>query len=622
MTSSKRRLLTGRHLWLLPALLGVLALLGPAIGLGQESQRQIIVIALLALCASGLNLAWGYGGELAVGQLAVYCLGAYITGWMSTQGYDLAWGLLASTAGAALIGLVVGLPALRISGWGLAMSSFFLIILIPNVLEILRDQTGGQIGMLGIQEPVLFGQPLSDTAFYVLVVVVLLAWLFVMRNLVVSRHGSALRVMRESPVLATSLGISVRRLKLTAYVLGAVPAGIAGALFAFVNRFLSPESFTFSAAILIIAASVLGGLETVYGAVIGATILTIGPNEIASFNEFGDIVFGVFLIVGGVVLSNTKVRLGIVRIKRAAMMWGDSPPEVAAGAGAVPIEAVLDAIDGAQLTVEGVSKSFGGNRAVNQVSLVAEPGRITALIGANGSGKTTLLNLISGYYRHDGGTISLGDQQLRTGKPVAVARLGVARTFQTPIIPQSMSTEEAVIVGRYVRDRCGMLPAMLRLPGYQRVRRRDRDAAANWLGATGLADHSAEIATALPLGSRRLVEVARAMATGARLLLLDEVASGLSADDIDILADLLRRVRDAGATVVLVEHNFALVSALADKIVVLERGEVISEGTPEHVRNDPAVARSYLGELADSGLDLPVETVGKALAPTYGGIDD
>jgi branched-chain amino acid transport system permease protein len=584
---------SGRTLWVVPAIGGLLLLLAPWLGVGAGSLRQVIVISLLALCASGLNLAWGYAGELAVGQLAMYCMGAYVSGWMSVHGYDLAYALVASAAAAAVLGLVVGLPSLRFGGWGLAMSSFFLIVLIPNIVGLFPSETGGQIGLIGIGAPVLFGLALSNNGFYVVVIVCLIAWLAIMRNLVTSRHGSALKVVRDNPVLASALGLNVRRLKLSAYVIGAIPAGVAGALFVFLDRFISPDSFGFDAAVLIIAASVLGGLETVYGAVFGAAILTIIPDNIASFNQYADIVYGAFLVLGGALLANDKVRLGVAQLKRRALDWRLPP-----NPGGPSTEIAMTSIPGASLTVQEVSKSFGGVSALKSVSLEAKPGEITALIGANGSGKTTLLNIISGYYKCDSGTVFLGSDRLPLGQPMKVARMGVARSFQTPIIPRSMTTAEAVSVGRYSHDYAGLLTAMLRLPRYARVRARDTRTAQQWLRATGLSHEERALASALPLGSRRLLEVARALASGGGVLLLDEVASGLDTKDIGVLGDLMREIRNAGATIVLVEHNFSLVCDVADTIYVLDRGALITHGTPDEVRNDEAVARSYLGELA------------------------
>jgi len=584
--------LNGPRLWTVALLLGVLAIFAPWLGVGPADLRQWMLVAILALSVSGLNLAWGYGGELAIGQLAMYALGAYVTGWMVTEGHDLALALVASAMAAAALGLLTSLPALRVSGWGVAMASFFLIIMIPQVVKLFPDQTGGSIGLIGIPGPVLFGHELDDNQFYALVMVCLVAWLAVMRNLVTSRHGSALRVMRESPVLAASLGLSVPRLKITAYTLGAVPAGLAGSLFVFVDRFLAPDYFDFGAAILIIAAAVLGGAETVYGAVVGAAVLTILPERFGVFDTYAEIVFGIFLVVGGVFLTNPRLKNKLDSLKLSIRNWGEDRADERSD---VEI-AGFAALERHGMVVDSISKSFGGNRALNRVSLEARPGEITALIGANGSGKTTLLNIISGFYRADEGTVELDGIALPLGRAARTAKSGVARTFQTPIVPSSMTTEEAVVVARYVRDYCGMPSSMLRLPKHRAVARRDASAAKTWLTTTGLQGKAQELAKGLSLGDRRMLEVARALGTGSSVLLLDEVASGLDPVDLERLSALLRAVRDAGGTVILVEHNFRLVCDIADSIYVLERGELIAHGDPASIQQDEAVARSYLGE--------------------------
>jgi branched-chain amino acid transport system permease protein len=592
MTNIAHRLgLNGRRLWILPLGLGILAILAPWLGVAPGDLRQWMLVAILALTVSGLNLAWGYGGELAIGQLAMYALGAYVSGWMAVEGYDLALAIVVAALAAAALGLVTGLPALRVSGWGIAMASFFLIVMIPQVVKLFSEQTGGPVGMLGIPAPVFFGLELDDDQFYALVLAFLVLWLALMRNMVNSRHGAALRVMRESPVLASSLGLNVRRLKITAYAVGAIPAGVAGALFVYVDRFIAPDYFDFGAAILIIAAAVLGGIETVYGAIFGAAVLTILPHNFGAFDNYAEIVFGAFLVLGGVLLTSTRLKDGLAGLKLRIRNWG-----VVDDDNALPLQAVIPELGRRRVVVDSVSKSFGGNQALKQVSMEARPGEITALIGANGSGKTTLLNIISGYYRVDTGGIFLDDEPLPLGKAARTARRGIARTFQTPIVPSSMTTEEAVEVGRYVHDPVGIPSSMFRLPRHRAVSARDAEQARTWLTATGLQAEAKSLASSLSLGDRRMLEVARALATDSSVLLLDEVASGLDAGDLERLSELLHAVTRAGGTVIIVEHNFRLVCDIADSIYVLERGEVIAHGDAAAIQRDPAVARSYLGE--------------------------
>jgi branched-chain amino acid transport system permease protein len=255
----------------------------------------------------------------------------------------------------------------------------------------------------------------------------------------------------------------------------------------------------------------------------------------------------------------------------------------------------LAPLPGARLEVSGLVKRFGGLQALGGVSLTAEPGQITALIGPNGSGKTTLLNMVCGYYRTDAGTIRIGASDITGAKTYRVARAGVSRTFQTPLFPEDISVREAVAAGMYMPRYVGMLSSILRLPSYRRTAKADRAETTTVLRLVGV-DHLADVeAASLPAGTRRLVEVARALASKPKVLLLDEVASGLDEDEIERLADLIRAIRDAGTTVVLVEHNFKLVLELADVIRVLAQGELIASGTPAEIENHPRVLAEYLG---------------------------
>lgn len=580
---------SGLPLWIIPVLLGVLVLLLPHVDADYSLIRQVQLALVLSLLVSGLNLSLGYAGELAIGQAAMYAAGAYAAGYLSSKGHtDILLQLVVAGLAALVVGLLTGIPGLRLGSWSLAMTSFFLVLLIPDVIAIFKDQTGGHNGLSGILPPTLFGRPLTPDDYYMVIVVVTAAWFAVMRNIAVSRHGTALRVLKQSPVLASSMGISVFRMKLLAYALGALPAGLAGALFASLDLYISPEAFSFTLATTVLAASVLGGSATVYGALVGAFILQFGLNQTTDFDRYSLLVTGGFLIVGGVLLTG-----GLTGLARALWSRLAGPEEVTRPDGAGGEE--MPTLSGARLEVSGVSKAFGGNQALAGVDLTATPGRVTALIGPNGSGKTTLLNMICGFYRTDAGTIRLGDRELQGRAPSTVARAGVARTFQTPNIPQGITVLEAVMSGRYSTHRATVLEAVFRLPRYRRVRREDYAEARRMLDLVGIRHLEGFEAVALPLGQRRLLEVARSLVSRPGVLLLDEVASGLDEDEVERLAEVVRRVRDAGGTVVLVEHNFALVLSLADEIVALAHGQLMARGTPEEIENDPRVMSEYLG---------------------------
>jgi branched-chain amino acid transport system permease protein len=579
----------------------------PFLGADAFVTLQVMLIAVMSMIVSSLNLSLGYAGELALGQVAVYAVGAYVAGYLGVHGHtDALLQLLAGGAAALIVGLLVGIPGLRFGGWSLAMSSFFLVLIIPDLVTLSGNQIGGFAGLSGIPVLTLFGQQLGTRATYVFIVVVAVAWFVIFRNIVTSRFGNGLLVLRQSPVLASSVGISVYRMKLLAYAVAAVPAGLAGVLFTQVDGFIAPSTFSFGLAIAILAASILGGQRSVYGAVFGAALLTLAPLEFTSFTRYSTIIYGVFLVAFGVLLSQGLA--GILRPYARRWVPGSRPSIVpaAAPAGDAPH---LGLRGGVQLEVTSACMRFGGIAALDDVSLTARPGEVTALIGPNGSGKTSLLNAVSGFYRVSSGTISIDGRPVQSYPAYRVARLGVARTFQTPSMPTALTTTEVVASGRFSRTKPSLLPTSLRSRRYWRVRRDDARQAAAILDALGLAQFADREAASLPLGTRRLVEVGRALATGAQVLLLDEVAAGLDEAELDHLAGILRTIRDAGVTVVLVEHNFDLVLRLADVIYVLSQGRLVAVGPPDQIRANVEVERVYLGRTPDTVLQRGFESL-------------
>lgn len=574
--------------WLLPLLILLVLAALPLFGLGVYWRQQLILIAIYTLIVSGLNLSWGYGGELALGQVAIFAGGAYTAAILFKHGVtELEIVLPAAIVVAGVLGFISGLPGFRLSGWALALSSFFLVLLIPNLVSIFEAETGGHRGIIGIIGPSLFGYRLVGNAFFWFVIGVTFLWLIVMRNLVTSRYGLGLQVMHQSPRLADSLGASVPFLRVSAYVIGALPAGIAGSLFVYYVGIVVPTSFTLAVAISIIAASLVGGSASVWGAPVGAALLVLGPLQAAAFEQYSLIVYGLFLILVG-----TIFRGGIASLARRLMRRVlPEPTGATVSASAAPALR----IPGEHLEVHDVAKSFGGLRALTGADLTAEPGQITALMGPNGAGKTTLLNAICGMVRAEGGSIRLGGRELVGSRSVDIARSGVGRTFQTPQIPEHLSVLEVVESGRLRHGRLGLWGALLRLPSFRRTRRADRSAALEALEFAGLADLAHQRAVDLPLGTRRLLEVVRVVAAAPGVLLLDEPAAGLDDTGLSELRTLLRRAKEGGATVVLVEHNVPFVMSVADHVVVMDMGRTLVTGTPDEVRTNETVIATYLG---------------------------
>ncbi len=613
-----RWLLGERLPFALPMVLALAVILFPFWSGSNYWMLEIPLILCFALVVSGVNLSFGFAGELQLGQVFMFAIGAYIPMVLATQGVttDVIVLMVVGALVATVSGVFVAVPAMRIGGWALAMASFFLVITIPDLTSIFQSDTGGLNGLTNIPNPSLFGIPLGETGLFEVTAVVTVLWFACYRNLVTSRYGVVFRVLRESPVLTQSLGFSTFRLKTSVYTLGALPAGVAGCLYGFLTLVLEPTDFGFNLGIGTVAASLFGGTESVYGVLFGAAVLQLGPEKSAVFSNYSPVVYGGFLILAAVLLRGGVASLGKVGLHKVAL-WLD--PSLAS-------ETILDAnpgvdsgfdrlthhghrpahesrtgsglvkLMGQRLDVTGINMSFGGVRALQDVTLSAEPGRVTALIGSNGSGKTTLLNVICGYAKPQSGSVTLDGQDLLRKKPHQIARLGIGRTFQTPAIPRGVSVRDVVASGRYAKDHLGFLASIFRVPRYWRAQRADRREAMALLDRVGLAGIAAQEAASLPLGTRRLVEVVRALCAGPGLILLDEPASGLNEEEATRLAALVGMMAQAGAAVIVIEHNFRFIRSISHSINVLHLGRLIATGTAEEIAEDRQVIESYLGE--------------------------
>lgn len=554
-------------------------------------------IGLAALVAMGLVLLTGVGGMTSFGQACFMGFGAYATAVLTTQWGWSPWATLpVSLAVTGLAALVLGALTVRLAGhylplgtlaWGLAVYYLFGKI----------DMLGRHDGIVGIPPLAIGGYRFTEPAAMAAVIwtAVLLAALATV-NLLGGRTGRAIRALRSGG-MAQSFGVDRARTKLLVFVYAALLAGLAGWLYAHLQRTVNPTPFGALASIEYLFMAVVGGAGRVWGALLGAAAVVIlkdvlqriAPALLGSDLQLEAVVFGVV-----VVLVLQFARDGLWP-RLAALVPPAAPPTVEpVPVGRAPAPQAASAVP--LLEVTGATKRFGGLTAVNAVDFTVRPGEILALIGPNGAGKSTTFNLISGTLSLSAGEVAFAGRPIAGIGPARIAALGMARTFQHVKLVADMSVIENVALGGHLSGRAGPLAAVLRLDRAEE--RRLLGEAAGLLARVGLADHAWKPAGSLALGQQRIVEIARALALRPRLLLLDEPAAGLRAFEKAALARLLADLRAEGLSILLVEHDMGFLMGLADRVVVLDFGTRIAEGPPDRIRSDPAVVEAYLGGAA------------------------
>ncbi len=617
------------------------------------------------ILALGLNIVVGFAGLLDLGYAAFFAIGAYYYGiftafqvmplWSEywapfayiglvekfNQGgpdlvhFTLSFWLALPTAAvvSAGCGIAFGAPTLRLRGDYLAIVTLGFGEIVPIVARNVDSVTNGAAGLNGVQGPSLFGYHfgVASTPYYYVGLALLALLIFVSIRLRDSRIGRAWMAIREDETAASAMGIDLVRFKLLAFAIGAGFAGVAGVFFVAKLQTATPEMFNFSVSSMLLVMVVLGGMGSVWGVVLGAVLLQLMQTwllpQVTEFaHAIGDLVGSAYL-QGLDLVQWTQLFFGLILIfmmlfrreglipavkKIPALSFEAQTANVTRG-GFLNLANIprWDPGTGNALEIRGVTVKFGGLVALNGIDITVPAGGVVAVIGPNGSGKSTLFNVITGLVHSDGGSIKYNGRELLGLKPHDILKLGVARTFQNIRLFSNLTVLENVMIGRHARLRSNPVSAVLHTPGNVTEERGARHAVDNIIAMFGnrLTPRLRQTVSGLSYANRRRVEIARALASRPGILLLDEPTAGMNPAETLELADQIKSLHELGLTILIIEHKLDVVTKLASNVIVLDHGEKIAEGTPDHVRRDEHVLTAYLGRAARAAVQETVDAV-------------
>jgi branched-chain amino acid transport system permease protein len=551
----------------------------------QDYTVHILVqTATFAIAVFGLSVVLGLCGQINLAQAAFFGFGAYAVGLGTADLHLNFWVAFAIGAGVALVmGAFLGMTTLRLGGHYLAMVTISFQQIVTLIMVNWIPVTHGPDGVGNIQRPELFqsAQAFLGVCVFAMALVGYLVW-----RLPQTPLGRSMRAVRDNELAAGVAGINVYKVKVAAFALSAVLGGIGGGLFAGGFAYVSPDQFSFAESIVFITMTLLGGVSSPVGAVIGTALLIVLPESL----RFLKSIPGLYLAIYG---------LSIILIIRYMPdgIWGFVQNRVRRWLAPLPFTgsaaALMLAPDNGEgpmaLEVQNLRKYFGGVKAVDDLSFSVRRGEVHALIGPNGSGKTTTLNVLSGIYTGSSGQVLLGGRDVTRLAPHARTAAGMGRTFQNIRLFRSMTALENVIIG-------AEHPGNQIDAGHAALVERARAA----LDFVGLEARANELVTGFSYGHQRLIEIARALAGNPSLLLLDEPAAGLNSTEKIGLQALLKRISARGLTILIIDHDMTLVTEVAARITVLNFGRLIADGLAADVLRHPDVIAAYLGTEPDA----------------------